>query len=401
MKSRNTFFYSYVFIELRGKMPERFLTICKARNIPLYDVYCTVSEHRSVYTARMRLADYYRIRSIARKTGCFPIIKKRLGLPFLLKKYKARIVFLSGGLYFFWLIYLLSTFLWSITVSGGFLHTQEELKGYLKEKNIMCGMRCSEIDCDRLEKQIRLDYPDIGWVSAELKGTKLILQISETNQPGIGKISETESNLCATADGIVVSILCTLGTPLVKEGDVVKKGDVLISGIVPVIGDNETQVNTHLVAAQGNILLQSVKQYEYRFSEKKHQKQSTGNEKKGISFYWKNNKLFSVIPSHNYEKYDIIQKDVSFFWNEFFHFPFLIKKLELCEYTEFETEYMSEEIDQITRTALEQYTEYLKNNGTEVIGTAVTTTVRDGFIISEGKLIIQSAAWERVPIMEE
>lgn len=400
MKTYNKQLTSYVFLELKGKMPERFLSICKARNLPVYDICCNVTKKGTITTARMRLSDYYRIRPAARKAGCFPVVRKRLGILFFLKRYKARLVFFFGGLYFFWLIYLLSTFLWSIRVSGGFVHTTEELTAYLAEKGIRCGIRHRTIDCDSLEKQIRLDYPDIGWVSAELKGTKLILQISETSQPQ--KASETtESSICASSDGIVVSILCTNGTPLVKEGDVVRKGDILISGIVPIIGDNDTLVDTKLVAADGTVILQTMKNYEYRFSGTKQLRTATGNETNGISFYWRNNKIFSVMPSHNYENYDIIQKDMAIFRNNLFHLPFLLKTQTICEYSVAESTYSEEEIREIAETALQEYIEYLKNNGTKVISAFCETLETEGWFISRGQLIIQSPAWERVPVTEE
>lgn len=401
MKKYKMIFCSYVFIEIRGKMPERFLSICKRRNIPLYEVYPCVTGKGTVYTAVMRLRDFWKLRPIARKADCVLLVKKRMGLPFFLHKYRSRLVFFAGGLYCFWLITLLSTFLWSITITGGFVHTQEELTAYLKEKNIVCGMRCSKIDCDRLEKQMRIDYPDIGWVSAELKGAKLIVQISETNQPGREDVPQEKSSLCASVDGIVRTILCTKGTPLVKEGDVVKKGDVLISGIVPVVGDNETLVSTNYVAAEGKIVLQSVKQYEYRFPAVKISKVFTGREKKGISFFWKKEKIFSLIPSHKYEKYDIIQRDVLLFWNEYFHFPVLLKKTSIQEYEQETSEYTKEEIEQLAGAALDRYVQYLTENGTKLLQAELATELEDGYILSRGKLVILSEAWERVPITEE
>lgn len=401
MSRHTSIFSSYVFLEIRGRLPERFLNICRNRGIPLYEVQSIVTSIGTVYTVTMKLKDFWRIRPIARKSKCILFVKKRLGIPFFLKKYRFRIAFICGGIYCLWLIYLLSSYLWSISVTGGFIHTEEELLEYLKEQHIVCGMRHKTIDCDKLEKQLRIDYPDIGWVSAELKGTKLLVRIAETGVAEPAPSKEVKSNICATSDGIVVSVICTRGTPMVCNGDVVKKGDVLISGIIPVLGDNDTLVNTHYVAAEGEVVLQTVKRYEYRFSDKKVIKTASGDKKKGISFYWKGKKIFSLIPSHNYEKYDIIQKDVSFFWNNYFHLPVLVKKLEVSEYKEQFSRYTESEIEQITAEALKQYEDYLIRNGTKIIRTSVATAKERGFIVSSGSLIIQSAAWEHVPITEE
>ncbi len=95
-------------------------------------------------------------------------------------------------------------------------------------------------------------------MSAELRGTKLFLRLAETDMPLMQKEESVPVHLVATADGIVESLVCRSGTPMVKIGDVVKKGDILVSGIVSVIGDNETLVNRYPVAADADILLKNV-----------------------------------------------------------------------------------------------------------------------------------------------
>ena len=268
MKRLFDYFTGTVFVELCGTSPERFFNVCRSRKIPLYDVSTRVTDKGTVYVAKLKLRDYFRVRSAAKKAHCIPYVRKRIGLPFFIKKYRNRIAFFAGGIYCFWLIWLLSRFVWDISVSGGFVHTEEELLSYLRETGVVCGMRCEEINCTEIERRLRIDYPDIGWVSAELRGTKLFLRVAETDMPMLQEENNTPVHLVATADGMVDSLVCRRGTPLVKEGDVVKKGDILVSGVISVIGDNDVEVNRYAVTADADITLKTVKNYSYSFSRK-------------------------------------------------------------------------------------------------------------------------------------
>lgn len=401
MKQLFDFFKGMVFVELRGSSPERFFNVCRSRKIPLYDVASHVTERGTVYVARMKLRDYLRIRGIAKKSHCVPYIRKRIGLPFLLKKYRSRVVFFAGGLYCLWLMWLLSRFVWDISVSGGFVHTEEEMLSYLRTNQIVCGMRREKVDCTEIERQLRIDYPDIGWVSAELRGTKLFLRIAETDMPLMQKEESVPVHLVATADGIVESLVCRSGTPMVKIGDVVKKGDILVSGIVSVIGDNETLVNRYPVTADADILLKNVKLYSYSFSRKVVEKEFTGREKTGYAFYFGNKKIFSHMPSHSYTNYAIIAEDSVLSLHEHFPLPFRTRKVVTSEYIPATRDYTEEEARALADQALERYLSYLEEHQTTVLSVETSTTVGKDKVDTEGKLILLSAAWEQVAVQEE
>src|SRR5699024_1077859 len=71
---------------------------------------------------------------------------------------------------------------------------------------------------------------DVAWVGIDIKGTNAVVEIVEADEkPEI--INEEEyCNLVASRDGIISKVNAANGTPLVKEGDVVKKGDILVAG---------------------------------------------------------------------------------------------------------------------------------------------------------------------------
>ena len=54
------------------------------------------------------------------------------------------------------------------------------------------------------------------------------------------------------------------GIPKVKKGEEIQQGQVLVSGRVPVIGDDEQEISAFYVQSQGEILAETVETYEKR-----------------------------------------------------------------------------------------------------------------------------------------
>lgn len=395
------FFTGEVFVELRGTSPERFFNVCRSRGIPLYEVSTQVTDKGTVYVAKMKLKDYFRVGHVAKKAHCVPYIRKKLGLPFFIKKYRNRIAFFAGGIYCFWLIWLLSQFVWDVSVTGGFVHTEEELLSYLRETGVVCGMRTDEVDCTNIERQLRIDYPDIGWVSAELRGTKLFLRVAETDMPMLQEEENIPVHLVATADGIVENLVCRKGTPLVKEGDVVKKGDILVSGVISVIGDNDVEVNRYPVVAEADITLRTIKKYSHSFERKTEERNYTGKSKTGYTISYGNKKIFSHMPSHSYTNYAIITEDAVLSLHKHFPLPFRVQKSTISEYVPVIRDYTKEEAEMLAKQALDRYLSYLKENHTTVLSAETKTVVKADTVVTEGKLILLTDAWEQVPVQED
>ena len=125
-----------------------------------------------------------------------------------------------------------------IEISGQSYYTEENIVDYLDTKNIYCGMYGGNIDHEKIEKQIRKHYDGIGWVSVNKKGSRLLVNVREMTKDKI-ITKKKPADLVASDDGKVISIVTSAGTAKVRKGKKVKKGKVLISGIVPVVGDND------------------------------------------------------------------------------------------------------------------------------------------------------------------
>ena len=243
--------YGYLYVRIKGNSPERFINLCNAKDISLWNIEKT----ENGYGFMIGVHEFRYLLPIARKTKTRPYIIKRKGFPFYIKRIKPRRGLWMGGLLFFALIYLMSTFIWEIQVQGQHTYTEEALLKYLRSMNVYAGMRKKEISCPEIETAIRETYTDIGWVSAELKGSKLFVRIQETNMPALYEEDGIAGHLVARRDGIVDSIMTRTGTPLVKKGDEVKKGDILISGIVELHGDGGELLKKEAVRADGDVII--------------------------------------------------------------------------------------------------------------------------------------------------
>ena len=390
LKKLYEWFIGFVFVELRGIYPERFMNLCSKRNIDLKKM----SIRNNRYYAILTLPQYKKIRPIAKKAHCIPYVRKRIGFPFFWSRYKKRMLFIVGFLGAVCLFLGLSTRVWHISIRGGFVHTEEAMLSYLKEKNIVCGMNKKNLDCAALEKEIRITYTDIGWVSAELKGTKLFIRITETNLPQVREQVEQPSHMIAMSDGIVERIVTRTGTPLVKEGDVVKKGDILISGLVSIVGDNDTPLGTHAVIADGDVLLKTIYHYEHSFETTVTEKQKTGNQKTGFELYIGNYKIFSYTPRYFYIKYDIMKEDVYFKLSHNFILPFRKRTITYAEYEEIKRTYQKEEAQKFAEQCKQRYLQYLQEQNIVITDTEFTTTVSKQRCTTTGTIVAVCSAWE-------
>ena len=138
---------------------------------------------------------------------------------------------------------------------------------YLKTIPIHCGMKKIDISCDALEAGFRNTFPDITWVSAEIRGTRLMIRIKENDMiMDPMEESETPCDLIAEKNGIIKEIIVRQGLPNVKVGDVIEKGMLLVDGTIPVYDDSDTLINSHEVHADAEILAQTTHLFVRKFS---------------------------------------------------------------------------------------------------------------------------------------
>ena len=78
------YFTGYVKIKVEGLFLERFINICVSKKILLMDIK---REKSTIMYANVGIADYKKLKQVARKTKSKIKIHRKKGLPFTRKKY--------------------------------------------------------------------------------------------------------------------------------------------------------------------------------------------------------------------------------------------------------------------------------------------------------------------------
>jgi similar to stage IV sporulation protein len=386
----------YLYIRISGTAPERFINLCCNRNIAIW----SLSKKDDYFEFCVKARKYKLLKPIARKTHIIPKIKRKIGLPFILHKYRKRKGFFIGVLLCMVLIYILSLFIWDISVLGGSKYTPEAMLKFLKDNHVYTGIQKRKVNCQEIEETIRLAYSDIGWVSAEIRGTRLIIKLTETNMPAPAKEAKAPSHMVATKNAIVKAIITRSGTPLVKVGDVVKKGDILVSGIVTVMGDFDEIISKEPVVADADIRCSSYYDYYEAFPMDYIDKQYTGNQKKGYYLMFFGRKLFLYNPRYSYLTYDIIVNEKKLHLTPSFYLPIRYGTITTKEVKKEKTKYTEEEAAAIARKRLDRYMNRLIENNVIITENNVRITIENNKCITQGRILVEEQAWEYKTIQE-
>ncbi|MBE5967768.1 MAG: sporulation protein YqfD [Lachnospiraceae bacterium] len=380
----------YLEVQIKGNAPERFINLCYNKRILIWNLKRVEEDYRF----RIQARDYRKLKPIAKKTGMIPRIKEKIGLPFYMHRYRKHKFFFAGLLLCGILVYIMSLYIWDIQILGGSKYTPEAMTKFLKENEIYTGIKKKKVDCQEIEDEIRLAYNDIGWVSAEIKGTRLIIKITETNMPAPARIARDPSHIVATKDSIIKSIITRTGTPVAKPGDVVKKGDILVSGIVAVKGDFDDIIKNELVVADATISCKSYYDYSDNISMNYIAREFSGEKKIGYYFSILGKKIFLHNPSHSYDRYDIIVNENTLHVTETFYLPFRYGTITVREYKEKKMTYTGEEAREIANKKLQRYLKRLTDNGVTILDHNIEITIENNFCITQGRIIVEEPAWE-------
>lgn len=362
----------YVSIKVWGFSPERFMNLCSHHNIFLWEI----KNHGEFYTMCISLQGFYKLRSIARKTGTRVAITGRYGLPFFWKTMKRRKIFIAGLLCSFLFLFRMEGYIWQVELTGNFYVTEDVFLDFLEENNIRNGMRKKEIDIENLEKAIRNEFDIVTWTSARLDGTRLVIQIKENDLLFHEKEKEKTGNagyhLVADRDGTVVSIVTRNGVPLVTEGTEVKEGDVLVEGCIPIYNEDTTVKRYEYCKADADILIQRTFTVTESMNENYEKRIYTGEEKKQFFLIGKGRRIKLPRFGKAYEAYDVLTEQKSIPFPSGFQFPIEWGKETVREYVKEDAIYSKEELKNIFEAKVQKFIQTLEEKGVQIIEKNVT-----------------------------
>lgn len=292
----------YVIILVEGYFAEKFLNICSHRQIFLWDI----QRHKDgALTLKISIKGFKLLRGITRRTGCHVRILKKKGLPFILNRYRQRKAFVFGVVVFFLIIYFLTSFIWAVEIAGNVNLDTTEITQKLNETGIKPGVLKYRIDTDKAVNYMMLEMKELAWISIMVRGTKVKVRLSERKMPPELVQKDEPCNIVARHDGIIKSIIAKDGIEKVSVGDTVTKGQVLVSGEIPIRGE---EGKTRLVHAIASVRARTWYEKRYRVLLKTTEKVRTGEKIDNYKIVFFNRKidLFNrKIGFEHYEKEEI------------------------------------------------------------------------------------------------
>ena len=360
----NRRFFGYLFIEMSGFSPERFLNMCTVHEIELWEVI----NSGQTYQFFMTVSGFRKIKPLVRKSKVRLRILKKFGLPFFLYRNKRRKFYAAGLFGFFLILYSLSLFIWDIEFDGNRMYTYDTLLKYCESEQIHYGMQKSKIDCDGLEESLRTAFPEITWVSARVSGTRLLVKIKENEVLSeIPAKDETPCDIVAEKDGIITSMIVRTGVPMVAVGDTVTKGQVLVSGTLPIIGDSEEIMNTHYVHSDADIRARTEYHYTRQIPMYRKIDVETGKVRKGyyIKAFDYSFLLMRPRPDGTSWKRTMEEEQLHLFEN--FYLPIYTGNITGKEFISYERPYKDEEKKELADKLNKDYEKKLLEKGVQIL----------------------------------
>lgn len=292
----------WLLIRIRGDEALRFINLCKANGILLWNVQESEEDViNHMYCVEIRQWDLDKIKPLVKKTKVKVAILRKCGLPFLLLKMRRNRGFLTGIVIFGIVLFYSQTLVWKIDIVGNHMVSVNELEKYLFEQGIYEGMPKRDLLFNKTEKDILSAFDDISWCSLKLEKGTLVLTINETAivTPVKSTYDTKGMNLAANVSGRIEELVVREGVPNVKKGQEIEKGDIIVIGRLPILDEAGEIERFEEVNPSAQITISYDYWYENEVEKRQICKEYTGRYSYGI--LW-NGKRFSP---REYRDYDM------------------------------------------------------------------------------------------------
>jgi similar to stage IV sporulation protein len=212
-----------------GGFSERFINLAASRRIDLWDVICIDNSIKGKIAAKK----FYKLRSVARKTGVkIKIIRKR-GLPFYIRTHNDRIGLIIGGIFFIAFAAIMNRFVWCISAVDSEKFSAQEIIEVAENIGLRHGVYVPGFDEEKAAREIYKAFGgELAYVKVNIKGSLAVIEFRDSRQKLEIQEKGEPSNIMADFDGVIVSDETYQGVKNISRGNAVKTGDVLISGVV-------------------------------------------------------------------------------------------------------------------------------------------------------------------------
>ena len=229
----------YINFRAFGGFSDRFLNICTRDGIPLWNI----KNVKGNISASTTINGYLSIRNAVRKSGMKVMVTERKGLIFFLKRNKIRAGLLFGVIVFASLIFILSQFVWSVSLVGNIDLQEDYLLSAFQKYGVKVGATISSIDDSDIAERVVSEVPELSWAAINRKGNVVVIEVREKTPAPEKYDNSVPTNLIADENGLILSIDVLSGNEEIKPGSAVTKGDLLISGVITFADGREKLVH--------------------------------------------------------------------------------------------------------------------------------------------------------------
>ncbi|MDD3270460.1 MAG: sporulation protein YqfD [Syntrophomonadaceae bacterium] len=216
----------FISLCLKGENYEKVINMALARGIYIWDI----KKQNNLIYLKVRTSGYEAFKSIADENNYEIKLLKRQGMPFWKTVMKRRIGLLGGAVIFIAALYLMSSFVWLVQVSGNNKVDQNRILMTAAIHGIYPGAAKWNFSRIEVEEAMLRDMSELSYIQCDIRGVKVHIKVVEKILPDHEITGPC--HIVAAQEGVVEELMVLEGQAHVKPGSVVAKGDILISGIV-------------------------------------------------------------------------------------------------------------------------------------------------------------------------
>lgn len=312
------------------------------------------------------------------------------GLYIIFNRLKKKLPFLIGLLVFISLSIYTNSYIWYIDIKGTNVYTKEQLLTEIKKSYVPIGTKKRNIDCNTLENNLRIKYDKIAWISCNISGTCLTINLNETLNNDIIYDEKTPSNIISNKDCIIENIVATSGKVCCKKGQEVKKGDILISGAVNICNEYDELIETNYVSAKG--IIYGISKYNYYDSFDMTyltKEMSTKNKSKKVKnkYYLKIGNKYILFKPDKIHSGNTTVKTLKI--GKTYYLPINIYREDNTKYDYIENVYTKEKALEKANKKLQLYINSLRKKDVEILQNNVKIYFESGKCVAKGTIKVK------------
>ena len=310
--------------------------------------------------------------------------------PFFLHRNRYRKWYAVGVVCFFVILFVMSRFIWNISLEGNYRFTDDMLLHYLNTMQVHYGSPKHQIDCDLMEESIRSQYPEILWVSARISGTRLLIKVKENEVIGsIPLKEESPRDLIAEKGGTVTEILVRQGRCMVKKGDLVEAGTLLVSGRIPILNDAEEEIGCRYVRADADIRLRTSQSFQESIPRLITEKAYTDKVRNGVRLRIFRFDLVCLLPGRSDTLWEITEESHQIVLLGDFYLPVWWSRITAREYGTYQRMRRQDEVNALKEQINDTKIQNLMQKGVQIIENNVKILDKITHWVIQGDFILE------------